>query len=272
MFGESLDLGDVLKKLKRADESLTEFVAPLWPGVQMAAVWIEGRARLFHLATPPEAAGYYLLGTQEQQATVLRPAEEAEASRYRGYLEKAKVILLEHDLAYPASFAERLQGITDPRPIHFANAQPLQPVVARFDGLNLLFDCLPGAEKASPLAGLFGESSIFSPGELLDVPGQASASGGAESARQALLAHPETATEFQLKAVLEPAGAILHEWSQTDGQICLHWRRLDEAHDIKLATAASPITSGICLPGAQGFNPASLTRLLLEHALDAWRT
>ncbi len=32
MFDESLDLADVLAKLRRADDSLGEFIAPLWPG------------------------------------------------------------------------------------------------------------------------------------------------------------------------------------------------------------------------------------------------
>ena len=271
MLGESSDLSDVLKKLKRADEALTEFVAPLWPGVKHVVAWIEGRPQRFRLTDENMQAGYYLLGTQDDAATIVRTAEEQEARQYRGMLEKASVILMEHGLAYPASFAERLQGITAPRPIHFAAGEPLQQVFARFDGINLFFDCRPGEEKKSPLAGLFSESSIFTPGELLGIPGQEAAGSNAETAQREIDDHPGLITEYRLRAVLDPAGAILHEWSKTDSDISLHWRRLDEAHDVVLHTDASPITSGICLPGARGFDSAALTRLLIEHALDTWR-
>jgi hypothetical protein len=270
MFGEAMDLSEVLKKLKRADEALTEFVAPLWPGVALAAVWIEGRLRLFHLAEAPETEGYYLLGTEGGTATVVRSAEAAEVRQFRELLEKASVILLEHELAFPASFAERLQGITAPRPIHFAEAAPLQQAIARFDGINLFFDSRPGVEQASPFAGLFGESSIFTPGELLGIPGQASAGEGAGQAQEELQQHPERVIEYRLKAVLEPAGAVLCEWSRADDGIRLSWRKGDEVRDVMLHTDASPITSGICLPGARGFDSAALTRLLIDHALDCW--
>lgn len=272
MFGESSDLSDVLRKLKRADEALAEFVAPLWPGVALAAAWMEGRPQLFRVPDAPPAAGYYLLGTDGDAASVLRQAEEHEARQYRGLLEKASVILLEGGFAYPASFAERLQGITAPRPIHFADGAPLQQVIARFDGVNLFYDCRPEeATKSSPLAGLLGESSIFTPGELLGIPGQEAAGGGAEAAQREMAAQPGLATEYRLRAVLDPAGAILHEWSQADDAVTLHWRRLDEARDVVLRDLAPPITSGICLPGARGFDPGALTRLLIEHALDRWR-
>lgn len=271
MFGESLDLADVMKKLKRADTALTEFVAPLWPGVSQAAAWMEGRPQIFRISDAPEREGYFLLGTQDGTAAILREAEPQEARQFRGYLEKASVILLDCGLAYPASFAERLQGITAPRPIHFAEGKPSQQIIARFDGINLFFDSFPGQEKSSPLAGLFGESSIFTPGELLGIPGQESAGGGAEKEREALRKRPDLAIEYRLNAVLAPTGAILHEWSHTDGEIHLHWRCEDEAHDIVLHSDASPITSGICLPGARGFDPSTLTRTLLDHALDTWR-
>jgi hypothetical protein len=269
MFEDSLDLSRVLKQLKRADESLTEFIAPLWPGVRLAAVWMEGRARLFHCPPPPAAAGYYLLGTEGTHASIVRRAEASEARQFRQHLEKASVILLEHTLAYPASFAERLQGITAPRPIYFADAAPLQTAVARFDGLNLFYDGA-GAEKSNPLAGLFANSSIFTPGELLDVPGEATAAGGAEQAQDELRQHPERITDYRLRAVLEVAGAELEAWSRTDAGLRVQWRCREETRTVVLATDASPITSGICLPGARGFDSSALTRVLIEHALEGW--
>jgi len=270
MFGE-LGLNDVLKKLKRADDSLTEFVAPLWPGVRLVAAWMEKGPRLFHLDAVPETAGYYLLGTEGDQARGIRPADADEQERYRDYLEKASVILLPQDLAFPASFAERLQGITAPRPIHFADAKLLSRVIARFDGLNLFFDHAGGERKESPLSVLFGEDSIFTPGELLGIPGQEDAGSGAAAANQELEKYPEKAIEYRLRAVVESAGAILDEWNREDQGIRVHWRRLDDSRTVVLPCEWSPITSGICLPGARGIDMPSVTRLLLDHALDAWR-
>ena len=72
--------------------------------------------------------------------------------------------------------------------------------------------------------------------------------------------------------MVESAGATLEDWS-TGGRrrhrTALAARR--EVHDVVLPTIASPITSGVCLPGARGFDSTALTRLLLDHALDRWR-
>lgn len=235
MFGESLDLADVLKKLRRADEALTEFVAPVWPGVSMVAAWMEKGPQLFQLASAPESAGYYLLGSDGEFASIVRAADAHEAQRYRNYFDRSTVILLGDELAFPASFAERLQGITNPRPILFAEGKPLDEVVARFDGLNLLYERTPSAEKSSsPLAGLFSDASIFSPGELLGVPGQDAAEGEAEKVMETIREHPYLATEFRLKAIVESAGATLDDWSHLEGGggIELRWLREDEAHEV----------------------------------------
>jgi hypothetical protein len=271
MFGESLDLASVLNRLKRADEALTECIAPLWPGVQLVAAWMEHAPHLFHLRETPPSAGYFMLGTREDTAHVIREADPDDAQRYRNYLERAAVILLNHDLAYPASFAERLQGITKPRPIHFAPLLPLQQVVARFDGINLFFERIPGETTSSPIDDLFNGNTIFTPGELLGVPGEASANDAAAQAQQALDDDPKLLMTYQLTAVLEPAGGVLDDWSAAEDGIHLRWRRADEAGEITLPSPVSPITSGICLPGAQRFDLAALTRLLISHALDAWR-
>ncbi|MHB9130955.1 MAG: hypothetical protein ACYDBB_07670 [Armatimonadota bacterium] len=271
MTDEPLELFDVLKKMKRADESLTEFIAPLWPGVVMAAAWMEGKPRRYHLGSVPDTEGYYLLGTEGDHATVIRPAEADEITRYRNLLPRAKVILLDDGLAYPASFAERLQGITAPRPIHFAEGEPLEQVQARFDGLNLLFDGGQAAES-NPLSGLFSGSSIFTPGEMLGVPGTEAAGGGAEDALNQLRADPDLAIRYSLSAILTSAGAELETWSRVADGFQITWRRHDETHTSVVHSAQSPIISGISLPGARTFNPATLTRFLLEHILDAWLT
>ncbi|OPZ88004.1 MAG: hypothetical protein BWY76_00181 [bacterium ADurb.Bin429] len=270
-MSEDLDLSGVLSQLKRADEALTEFVAPLWPGVRLAAAWMEHGPKLFRVAETPAEEEYYLLGTLDDVATVLRPADDAEISKYLNYLGKAKVILLPEGLAYPATFAERLQGITGPRPIHFAPEAPLTEAQARFDGVNLLYDrAATERPKEDLFGGLLAESSIFTPGELLDTPGDGA--GGAEETVRELDARPEKAIEARLTGVLDSAGAILEEWSLTDDGVRLRWRHLDEEHAITLAQAASTITSGICLPGARHFDPARLARLLLDHVLDTWRS
>jgi hypothetical protein len=204
-------------------------------------------------------------------AHVIREAEPDDAQRYRNYLERATVILLDHELAYPASFAERLQGITKPRPIHFAPILPSQQVVARFDGINLFFERIPGELPFSPLDELFSGNTIFTPGELLGIPGQENASDGATQAQQALDDDPNLLLQYQLSAVLDPAGGVLNDCSLADDALHLRWRRLEETGEITLTSSVSPITSGICLPGAHGFDSADLTRFLLAHALDAWR-
>lgn len=272
MFEQSLELSDVLAKLKRADESLREFIAPLWPGVSLAAAWVEGKPCLYHLKDVPEdREGYFLLGIEEETATVLRAAEDEEIHRYRRYLTKASVILLEQGLAFPASSVERLQGISSPRPIHFAEGDPLALVQARYDGLNLLYDGSRRSEESSPLEDLFASIPIFTPGDLLGIPGEDTAAAEADEPLTALRKHPELATEYRLKAVLETAGAVLEEWSPVSNAISLRWRRLDEEHTVTLRYAAAPITSGISLAGARGFDPARLTHLLIEHILDAWQ-
>lgn len=265
---DDLDLSGVLSQLKRADDALTEFVAPLWPGVALAAVWMEKGPKLFRVAEAPAEAGYYLLGTTDKTAMVIRPAEDAEARKYLNLLPKAKVILLIDGLAFPGSFAERLQGITGPRPIHFAPETPLTSAQARFDGINLYYDSAAAEKKDDPFGGLLSDSSIFAPGELLDTPGGGTAD--AEAALTKLRERPNEVVAARLNAVLEPADASLVAWSPADGEVVVTWMRDIMAQTV-VVPPVSPITSGICLPGARGFDAGRLTRLLLDHALDTWR-
>ena len=189
MFDESLELSDVLAKLRRADDSLGEFVAPLWPGVSLAAAWIEGKPRLFALdEVPAEGEGYFLLTITEERARVTRAATAEETRRYLGHLTKSSVILLEPGWAFPASSVERLQGIRGPRPIHFAAGEPLTKVKARYDGLNLLFEGEQQAGKTSAIEDLFSSVSIFAPGDLLGIPGEEARRAGKHSRRWSLSA------------------------------------------------------------------------------------
>ena len=270
MFNESLDLADVLAKLKRADESLAEFVAPLWPGVSRAAAWIEGKPRLFRLDEAPAVAGYYLLRIADETAVVVRPAEDEEARKFRGYLTKASVILLDDGLAFPASSVERLQGMSAPRPLHFAAGVPLAPVQARFDGLNLFFDGVRGKQALTPLEEIFAQVDIFAPGDLLSAPGSETAGDDAAQALDALRAHPELRDEWTLRAVVESAGGAWRGWSREARGGRVRWELAGDAHEAHIETIAAPITSGISLAGARTFDPASLSRLLHEHILDAW--
>ena len=274
MNDESLELSDVLARLKRADESLAEFIAPLWPGVSLAAAWIEGKARLFHLDGVPAEEGYFLLKIEEETAAIVRPAEQEEIRKYLNYLTKAGVTLLDQGLAFPAGSVERLQGITGPYPIHFAEGQPLAQVQARFDGLNLLFDCTVTSIKHSdnPLEELFAGGSSFTIGsDFLDIPGEEVSGEDAPQALERLHANPDLYTEFHLKSVLEAGGAVLERWSREADGLHLRWRRQDEVHTVTLASDNAPITSGISLAGARTFDPALLIRLLHQHILDAWK-
>lgn len=275
MFDDALDLSDVLARLKRADESLAEFVAPLWPGVVMAAAWIEGKPRLFRLPDVPAAEGYYSLTIDEHTATVVRAAENHEIKSFLNYLGKASVILLDGGLAYPAGSVERLQGITAPRPIHFAPDTLLARVQARFDGLNLFYDSAAkgGNKSDDPFAELLGmpaadglDDDLF--GLLGDDDGDASA----QKALDRLHEDPQRYDEARLTAVVETAGAVLSSWSKEPDGYAVRWRREDAVHDIRLAHAAAPITSGISLAGARArsFDPATLVRELHQHILDAW--
>ncbi len=270
MFDESLDLSGVLHQLKRADESLTECIAPLWPGVALVAAWMEGKPRLLHLDAAPAEPGYYLLGTEESQARVVRPAEHEEIVRFRKFLPRATVYLLDDGFAFPASFAERLQGITAPRPIHFAEGEPLGKVQARFDGVNLYYD--GSVEDASPLGNLFSGSSIFSGGELLNAPGTETAEDDARAALDSLQADPDLCIAYTLQAVLDAGHAELLAWSRDDSRIRLSWQRAGVEHTVLLDAAAAPVVMGISLAGARGFDAGKLTRLLVEHVLDPWRS
>ncbi len=265
MFDESLDLSEVMRGLKRADEALTECIAPVWGGVQLVAAWMEGRPRLYRLTAPSEHEGYFLLTTEGESATISRSAEPDEVNRYLRLLPPARVVLLEDGLAYPATFAERLQGITGPRPIHFALEPALTEVQARFDGLNLYAEAR-AAEPDNPLAGLFGNASIFTPGELLDVPGSGE---DAHAVQDILLADPGRAITYRLEAILTAAAATLVSWTHADGLVVL-WLRDEVVHETYLPAAVPPITTGICLPGARTFAAGKLARFLLAHALDTW--
>jgi len=273
MSEQSLELSDILARLKRVDESLAEFIAPLWPGVTRAAAWIEGQPRLFRLEEVPAEEGYYLLRIAEETATVVRAAEEEEARKFRGYLTKADVILLEDGLAFPASSVERLQGMTAPRPLRFlpSSAEPLSRVQARFDGLNLYFDGSARKEKAlSPLEELFAEVEIFTPGELLGVPGTTDAADDARQALDRLREDAELQATWTLQAIVESADAVLVDWQREGDGARVHWRKLGEEHTASIAHLAAPITSGISLAGARAFDPARLLHLLHEHILDEW--
>jgi len=271
MFDESLELSDVLARLRRADESLEEFVAPLWPGVRLAAAWIEGKARLFHLEETPAEEGYYLLKIAEQTAALLRPADEEEICKYLGYLTKASVILLERGMAFPAGSIERLQGITGPHPIHFAQGEPLARVQARFDGVNLYFAGAAAVRHSdNPLEELFSGQSLAIGEDMLDIHGEQASGEDAARALERLRENADLYTEYRLRSVLETAGAVLEEWRREDGGLHLRWRLEDEVHAVTIASDGSPITSGISLAGARAFDPATLIRLLHQHILDAW--
>ena len=273
MFEQSLELSDVLERLKRADESLAEFIAPLWPGVALAAAWIEGAPRLLRLEKAPDAEGYYLLRIADETATVVRVASEDEARKFRGYLTKASVILLDDGMAFPASSVERLQGMTAPCPLHFApaSAQPLTSAQARYDGLNLLFDGGARQEKAlSPLEELFAEVEIFTPGELLGVPGTETAGDDAEQALGQLRINADLRLQWTLQAIVEAADAVLVDWSRAGEGARVRWRKMGDEHSATIAHVAAPITSGISLAGTRGFDPGRLSRLLHEHILDGW--
>ncbi len=272
MFDESLDFAEVMARLRRADESLGEFVSPLWPGVSLAAAWIEGHPRLFHLdGVPEEGEGYYVLAIAEERAQVFREASEEEIQRYRGYLTKSTLILLEEGLAFPATSVERLQGIIKPRPLHFAQGEPLTSVKARYDGLNLFFDGGHQGRKTSSIEDIFAGEPIFSAEEFLGLPGQQSAGEEAREALEKLHAHPELAIGYRLEAVLETGGAVLEDWTAVDGAIRLRWHDIHAEHVVTLRHPNAPITSGISLAGARTFDPATLVRLLVEHVLDAWQ-
>jgi hypothetical protein len=267
MFDDNLDLSEVMRGLKRADDALTECIAPLWSGAGLVAAWMEGQPRLYRLDAPPAHDGFYLLATDGDRAVVAREAEADEMHRYLRLLPTARVVLLEDGLAYPATFAERLQGITGPWPIHFTLDPPLTTLTARFDGLNLYAEAR-AAEPDNPLAGLFGESSIFAPGSLLDVPG--GNDDDARAAQDILLADPSQAVTARLHAILTAAGATLTTWSRADGAYIVRWERYGAAHETRLTSTQPPITAGISLPGARTFDAGKLARFLLDHALDLW--
>jgi len=273
MTEHSLDLSDVLARLRRADESLGEFVSPLWPGLSLAAAWIEGKARLLHLDHMPAEAGYYLLKIADDSAEVVRLAEDEEIRKYLGYLTKASVILLDEGMAFPASSIERLQGISGPHPIHFAQGEPLAQVQARFDGLNLLFDSAvaPRKQSENPLEELFAGPSVMIGDELFGIPGQQESGEDAAQALARLRKDPNLQTEYRLRSVLEAGGAVLEDWRREADGLHVRWRREDDEYTVTLATDNAPITSGISLAAARGFDPATLIRLLHQHILDGWR-
>jgi hypothetical protein len=272
MFDESLELSDVLARLQRADESLAEFVTPLWPGVSLAAAWIEGKARLFRLDNVPAEEGYYLLRIENETAVLARPAEDEEIRKFLGYLTKAGVILLDNGMAFPRGSVERLQGITSPHPIHFAQGEPLAQVQARFDGLNLLFAGAATVRRSdNPLEALFSDPALAIGDDLLDIHDEQAAGADAAQALERLHENADLYTEYRLRSVLEAAGAVLEDWNRNDDGYHVRWRLGDETHAVTLAADNSPITSGISLAGARAFDPTTLIRLLHQHILDAWR-
>jgi len=265
MSEQFFELSDVLQKLRHADDALTEFIAPAWPGVTRVVAWMEHGPRSFDIAEAPKNSGYYLFGTDEDPVKILRPASKEEINRYLNLLPAAQVILLPDDMAYPATFAEKLQGITAPVYLHFAHGEALERVHARFDGVNLLYDGLKVAEKESPLAGLFSGSSIFAPGELLDVPGGEGSEEEAAIMADKLLANQDLADEFTFQAMLKAIGGELLEYELRDDDLYhLRWSCNGSEYSFTLPLPSSPVVAGICLAGSRGFDPGRLTKLLLE--------
>ncbi len=265
MSEQFFELSDVLQKLRHADDALTEFIAPYWPGVIQVAAWMEHGAQIFDIANTPNTAGYYIFNTDADPAQIVRPATEDERSRYLNLLPLAQVIILPDNMAFPATFAEKLQGMTAPMLLHFAHGETLDRARARFDGVNLLYDSLKIDDRESPLAGLFSSSSIFSPGELLDVPGGEGADDEAAAMADKLLANQDLASEFALQGMVHAVGGELVSFELRDDDLYhLRWRQHDIEHSVSLPLPCSPIVTGICLAGARGYDQGRLTKLLLE--------
>jgi hypothetical protein len=268
MFDAGPDLADVLRSLRRADDALTEFVAPWWPGVVSVVAWLDNRPQALPLAALPESAGYWYFAVAESAARPVREAERDEVTRYLRLLPRAEVLVLEENLAYPATLAERLLGITAPHPIHFlGNVAPLTRITARFDGLSLF----PEQAMATPNAALGGLSallagnSIFTAGDLLDVP-DGGAAEGAEAALASIRAVVECADTWRLGALCRAIGVDLTGWRHVPEGFSVSWHAEDGEHQAVIPTADAPVAAGICLPGARTFNPAQLTHALLQQA------
>lgn len=265
MSEQFFELSDVLQKLRHADDALTEFIAPYWPGVIQVAAWMEHEAQVFDIANTTHLAGYYIFSTDDNPASIVRPATEEEISRYLNLLPLAQVILLPDNMAFPATFAEKLQGITAPMLLHFAHGETLDRARARFDGVNLLYDGLKIDDRESPLAGLFSSSFIFSPGELLDVPGGEGSDEEAASRAEKLLANQDLASELALQSLVHAIGGEFVSFELRDDDLYhLRWRQHDVEHTVSLPLPCSPIVSGICLAGSRGYDQGRLTKLLLE--------
>jgi hypothetical protein len=267
MFDAPFELADVLSRLRRADVALHEFVAPVWPGVRGAVAWVEGRAKLYALEAVPETPAYVVCVLTDAGAHVDRPATPEEAALFCCKLPQLAVVLLADSLAYPAGLAERLQGVTAPRPIWFAPEAPLAPATARFDGVNLFYDAPrnPPTRSGRDLPSLFATDDLFGP------PKRAGEDEEARAILETLQADPALGTTARLQAILEAAGAACVHWERGAAGIEIVWRRGLERVTATLRTIASPLTSGICLAQPTPLNAPCLAQLLQAHLLDYWR-
>jgi hypothetical protein len=272
MFEPDIDFGQAMNMLKRADATLREFVAPVWPGLKFAAVWIDKKPRGYFLPESFDTEKWVVFERQEDDSIkLLRDADPAEIEKFLNFMPKFGVHLIGDGMVYPAELADKMRGISGAMPALFAPRESGKRVQVRFDGVNIFFDGEEGKAKekhADPFAG----SALFDPGDSFALSGKEECKEEADKTADALKADKNKKKVWTMKALVKIAKRELKSMVYENGKYHIEVQDENGIEKLVIEKIASPVTTGISLGGSRDLDVRALTRKLQESLIMAWRS
>ncbi len=272
MFEPDIDFGQAMNMLKRADATLREFIAPVWPGVKYVAAWIDKKPRGYFLTDTFDAEKWVVFERQEDDIIkLLRDAEPAEISKFLNFMPKFGVHLIGCGMVFPAELADKLRGISGPMPAVFAPSEAGKRVQVRYDGVNIFFDGEEGKAKeqhADPFAG----SALFDPGDSFSLSGKEECKEEADKMAEALTTDKNKKKVWTMKALVKTAKRELKSMVYENEKYYIEVQDDNGIEKLIIDKAVSPITSGISLGGSRDMDIRALTRKLQDSLIISWRS
>jgi hypothetical protein len=272
MFEPDINFGQAMNMLKRADATLREFVAPVWPGVKYTVAWIDKRPHGYFLTDKFDCEKWVVFERQEDDTIkLLRGADPAEINKFMSFMPKFGVHLIGGGMIFPAELADKMRGISGPMPAIFAPKEAGKRVQVRFDGVNVLFDGEEGkaiAQHADPFAG----SALFDPGDSFSLSGKEECKEEADKMAEALAADKSKKKVWIMKALIKIAKRELKSMVLEDGKYYIDVQDENGTESLIIEKAVSPVTTGISLGGSRDLDVRALTRKLQESIILAWRS
>ncbi len=271
MFEPDIDFGQALNIFKRADATLREFVAPVWPGVRYVVAWIDKKPRGYFLPSDINSEKWVVFERQEDDTIkLLRDADVGEIGKFMGFMPKFGVHLVGEGMIFPAELADKMRGISGPMPAIFAPKESGKRVQVRFDGVNVIYDGEEGkaiSQHADPFAG----SALFDPGDSFALSGKEECKEEADKIAEALIADKNKKKVWIMKSLIKIAKRELKSMVFEDGKYYIDVKDENGMEKLIIDKAISPITTGISLGGSRDLDVRALSRKLQESIILAWR-